>query len=91
MKRKLLKAFSILMSLTFLSGCSSPASRGIETATVAPIMNNHQCGYIDENGNIVINLIFKDCGSFSDNGLAPALKNDKYGYINRIFSCLASY
>ena len=80
MKHKHFATIFILTIFTLLSGCAM--SKEISTDTIAPIMNNNQCGYVDENGEIVIDLKFKDCGSFSDNGLAPALKDEKYGYID---------
>ena len=49
---------------------------------VAPVMENGLCGYVDENGSIVIEPQFENCGNFSSNGMAPACKDGAYGYID---------
>ena len=38
-------------------------------------------GFIDKNGNIIIDFKYEQAGTFSD-GLAPVRLNDKWGYIN---------
>ena len=57
MKHKHFATIFILTIFTLLSGCAM--SKEISTDTIAPIMNNNQCGYVDENGEIVIDLKFK--------------------------------
>ena len=43
--------------------------------------NNAKYGYIDEQGNVVIDYIYDNAGDFSE-GLAPVIKNNKLSYIN---------
>jgi hypothetical protein len=47
-----------------------------------PAKSQKKCGFIDRNGNIIIDLIYKDAGNFSE-GLAPVKTADnKWGYID---------
>jgi hypothetical protein len=48
-----------------------------------PVLKGDKCGYIDVDGNIKIPFNFEYAGFFSDNGLAPAVKDSLFGFINR--------
>lgn len=48
-----------------------------------PIKVNHQWGFIDKKGTIIITPQFTMVGLFAE-GLAPAGKGNKAGYINKL-------
>jgi hypothetical protein len=48
-----------------------------------PVLKGDKCGYIDVDGNIKIPFNFEYAGFFSDNGLAPAIKDSLFGFIDR--------
>ena len=72
---------STLLCMALLSGCTSKAS-ATRVDTLAPVMENGMCGYVDTEGNLIIPPQFEDCGVFSSDGLASACKDGKYGYID---------
>ncbi|MEC3906090.1 WG repeat-containing protein [Tamlana sp. 2201CG12-4] len=49
---------------------------------IALVNENNLYGYIDSNGEYIIEPQFKKAKDFSENGLAPVRKNKKWGYIN---------
>ncbi len=49
---------------------------------LAPVYKNRRWGYIDPEGNIIIDFKFKDAETFSEDGLAAVRRKKKWGFIN---------
>ena len=49
---------------------------------ISPYLKDDKWGYIDKNGNVVIDFIYDDANSFSEE-LASVEKDGKYGYIDK--------
>lgn len=50
---------------------------------LAAVRQNHKCGFIDQQGKIVIPLQFEEAVGFTNDGLAAVKKGGKYGWIDR--------
>lgn len=73
-------AFGTLLSLNFLD-FNAIMQPSCDTQVLFPIWLNNRHGFINQQGDIVIQPIFRNLGNFSE-GLAPARLNGTYGYIN---------
>lgn len=56
---------------------------GIFTFGLAPVSKNKKWGFIDENGKLVIPLIYDEADYFTKNGLSAVKRNAKSGFINQ--------
>jgi len=50
---------------------------------LACVMVNGKYGYVNKNGEYVVNPQFDDANDFTAAGLAAVLVNDKYGYVDK--------
>lgn len=55
----------------------------IFTFGLAPASKNKKWGFIDENGKLVIPLIYDEADYFTKNGLSAVKRNGKSGFINQ--------
>jgi len=76
--KKVITLVICLGSFTFLSVGQSPQK---EMGSLFPILQNGKWGYINANGDVVIEPQFDSVGEFHE-GLAVANLNGKRGYIN---------
>ena len=56
---------------------------GIFTFGLAPVSKNKKWGFIDENGKLVIPMLYDSVEYFTQNGLSAVKRNGKSGFIDR--------
>ena len=56
---------------------------GIFTFGLAPVSKNKKWGFIDENGKLVVPLIYDESDYFTKNGLSAVKRNGKSGFIDK--------
>ncbi len=73
--------FGTLLSLNLISSKVTTSSNCDASKGLFPIWIDNRHGFINQQGEVVIEPIFRNLGTFSE-GLAPARFNGTFGYIN---------